>query len=193
MSDIFGSYWYGIFSTQEKQTLLCPSLYLSPSSIEEHGDLAYIYRISYEEGEKKAHAFIAVYFSQDILNTLLRKNTTVIASVTYIVNKREALVSTSDKALSGIHFMTQEKLEDSIGAPGNFIALQTKEGAVYSGYYKIPNSDWYMVSILSSENLTKKGTSFVFYFLLLYFTFLLLVFFITYFLSRSIVDALILL
>lgn len=187
MSKIYGAYWYGIFSTQEEQTLLCPSLYLAPSAVENHGDLAYICKLPYLDDSKSPAAFVAVYFSQANVDTVLRKSITITDSVTYIINERDSLVSTSDKMLSGKYFMTQENLRKAIGAPGKFVSLTTTGGPVYSVYYTIPNSSWYMVSILSSTNVMEKGSHFVYMFLLLYFSFLLLAFIFTSFLSRSIV------
>lgn len=187
MSKIYGAYWYGIFSTQNEQTLLCPSLYLAPSAVENHGELAYICELPYLNDKNSPAAYVAIYFSQDNVDTVLRKSITITDSVTYIINERDSLVSTSDKMLSGKYFMTQENLREAIGAPGKFVSFTTTGGPVYSVYYMIPNSNWYMVSILSSTNVMEKGSHFVYMFLSLFFLFLFLAFIFTSFLSRSIV------
>ncbi|MCC8161708.1 MAG: hypothetical protein LIO86_00715, partial [Lachnospiraceae bacterium] len=112
LSEVTGTYWYGIFSSRNLSTLLCPSLYLSVTEETNLGDLAYITQIySGVEGE----VYLAVYFSQDELASILSANATTDNSAYYILNERDVVVSTSDSSLSGAYYMSNDALSELVG------------------------------------------------------------------------------
>ncbi|MCD8249500.1 MAG: hypothetical protein LUC60_06570 [Lachnospiraceae bacterium] len=93
LSEVTGTYWYGIFSSRNLSSLLCPALYLSVTEETTRGDLAYITQVySGVEGE----VYLAVYFSQDELASILSANATTDNSAYYILNERDVVVSASD-------------------------------------------------------------------------------------------------
>jgi len=187
-SKMYSTLWYGTLSLMEEPDLFCPSIYLSPSEINNNGDLAYIYKIPYADNEEHIAAYVVVYFSQDRIDSILRKDITVTNSATYIVNEHDHPVSTSDANLSGAYFKNLNTLQDIIGAPGKFETYTFIDDNIYIGYRPIANTDWYMVSVLPKSSLMQKGNKLVFQFLGLYLLFLVLAFIMAVWLSNSIVK-----
>ncbi|MCD8363700.1 MAG: sensor histidine kinase [Lachnospiraceae bacterium] len=183
LSEVTGTYWYGIFSSRSISTLLCPSLYLSVTEEAGRGDLAYITQIySGVEGE----VYLAIYFSQDKLASILSANANTDNSAYYILNERDVVVSTSDASLSGAYYMSNETLSELVGGVNIYTTRSYLSDNIYVGYYSIPDTDWHLVSILSSTSLVQKGRNLVLQFIVLYIAFFLLAFAISIFLSRSI-------
>lgn len=183
LSEVTGTYWYGIFSSSNFSTLLCPGLYLSVTEETTRGDLAYITQVySGMEGE----VYLAVYFSQDELASILSANATTDNSAYYILNERDVVVSTSDASLSGAYYMSNDALSELVGGVNIYTTRAYLSDNIYVGYYSIPDTDWHLVSILSSTSLVQKGRNLVIQFIALYIAFFLLAFAFSIFLSRSI-------
>ncbi len=183
LSTISGSYWYGIFSANNISTLLCPSVYLSVTEEETRGDLAYITQISSESGRE---IYLAVYFSSDQLSSLLVTNNNLENSAAYILNSRDDLISTSDSKLSGGYYMSNDTLSTLVGGINFFTTKTYLSDSIYVGYFSIPNTDWYLVSILSASSLIHRGQVLVFQFLGIYVAFFILALIFSIFLSHSI-------
>ena len=188
LSKVYGTYWYGIFSSKDITSLLCPRLYLSPTENNDSGDMAYINRISLTGDDKDFVVYVAVYFSQDKFDAILKKNISLSKGASYIINERDTLVSTSDKALSGAYFMTNKDLEDTIGNAKKYSTKSYLGESFYVGYYKIGKSDWRLVSILPVADLIGKGKLIVYLFFGFYIVFSLVAFAISMLLSNSIVH-----
>lgn len=186
ISAISSTYWYGIYSTDTKlKDLLCPPLYLSPAETRESGELAYISKITYANSNK-ASAYVAVYFRQKDIDNILQEDMTVPNSATYIINERDALVSTSNATLAAAYFMNRKELTEKIGATNHFIIHPFINEEIYIGYYTIANTDWDMVSVLSVNSLKGMGNTLVVQFVMIYGFFLILALAIALLLSRSI-------
>ncbi len=183
LSNIMGTYWYGIFSSRDTEALLCPSLYLSVSEEENRGNLAYIRRL---DTKSRPEVYLAVYFSQDRLNTTLGANVSTDKSATYILNERDTVVASSSPALSGAYYMSNTTLQNLVGGVNQYSTRSYLKDSIYVGYYSISDTDWHLVSILSSESLVRKGNSLVLQFISIYVLFFILAMIISIFLSRSI-------
>ncbi|MCD8221290.1 MAG: sensor histidine kinase [Clostridiales bacterium] len=185
LSTVTGTYWYGIFSSTSADSLLCPSLYLSVTEDTTRGQLAYITRLySGTEGQ----AYLAVYFSQDRLSSILSDNMNTDNSACYILNDRDVVVSVSDSSLSGAYYMSNETLSELVGGVNIYTTRAYLSDNIYVGYYSIPDTDWHLVSILSSAGLVKKGRTLVFQFIGMYIAFFILAFLFSVLLSRSISE-----
>ncbi|MCD8370889.1 MAG: sensor histidine kinase [Clostridiales bacterium] len=183
LSGVTGTYWYGIFSSGSTASLLCPSLYLSVTEDTTRGELAYITRLySGMEGE----AYLAVYFSQDRLSSILSANMNTDNSASYVLNDRDVVVSVSDSSLSGAYYMSNKALSELVGGVNIYTTRAYLNDSIYVGYYSIPDTDWHLVSILSSTGLVKKGRALVFQFIVMYIAFFILAFLFSVLLSRSI-------
>ncbi len=186
MENAKGTYWYGIFSGTLASTLYCPSFYLSPRETDTLGDMALIQRIPYESDSSHTAAYLVIYFSQDSVDNTLVQDISINNSVTYIVNRRSALVATSDKTLSGTYFMDYPTLTDSIGEPDTFVIRNVLKKLVYTSYYPIRGTDWYLVSVIPAAPLMEKGTGFLARFLGVYLLFMTIAFILAMAISRSV-------
>ncbi len=183
LSTVSGSYWYGIFSANNISDLLCPSIYLSVTEEETRGDLAYITQLSSADGRE---VYLAVYFSGDDLSSLLVTNSSLENSAAYIINSRDDVISTSDSKLSGGYYMSNDTLSTLVGGINFFTTKTYLSDSIYVGYFSIPNTDWYLVSILSASSLIHKGQVLVFQFIGIYVAFFILALIFSINLSHSI-------
>ncbi len=191
ISDVYGTYWYGIFGSKNITTLLCPRLYLSPTENKELGDMAYINRINFKSDDMEYAVFVAIYFSQEEFDNILKQNINISKGASYLINDRDAVVSTSDKALSGAYYMTNEELEMTIGNANKYSTKTYLGESFYVGYYNIGNTDWRLVSILPVFDLMSKGKLIVYLFFGFYLVFSMVAFAISMMLSNSIVKRII--
>lgn len=183
LSEVTSTYWYGIFSTEQSSSLFCPSLYLSVTEEEKRGDLAYITVL---DTELEKEIYLAIYFSEEELNSILSDNINTENSAAYIINERDGVVASSSTALSGAYYMSNDDLLDLVGGINLYSTKSYQEDNVYVGYYTIDNTDWHLVSVLSSASLLKKGNNLVFQFVGIYILFFILALLIAISLSNSI-------
>ena len=183
LNTVTATYWYGIFYTSGEDSLFCPDLYLSVTEAEEKGDLAYIRRLKSTAGSE---IYLAIYFSQDELSSILADNVTTDNSATYIINERDTVVSSSSSALSGAYYMSNDDLEELTGGVNMYTTRSYREDSIYVGYYEIEGTQWHLVSILSADSLTRKGNMLVLQFVGIYLLFFLMALCIAILLSRSI-------
>lgn len=187
MSESKGTYWNGIFSSTDKTTLFCPSIYLSPSEISSYGELAIIHKVAAGGNASNKCAYIALYFSQDILDSILLQDLPFTNSVIYIMNERDSIVSTSNSALSGLYYLPYDKVPSSIPSTYRFETLQIVGDKVYMGYKQISGTDWYMLTAIPANNVFEDGRVLLFQFIALYIMTLLIGCVIALLLSSSII------
>ena len=186
LDNIRSTYWYGIFQgSPAMSTLLCPSFYLGHYEIENYGDLAYVTKDSIDNNGEHIPCYIVTYFSNNYFTKLLQDNITSNKNVAYLVNSRDNLVATSDPYLYGTYPFSSDEIRENIMSSNNFITKTVLGQKVYSGFYRIKNTDWYMVAVMPVDPIMKKSTSMICNFLLIYVGFLLLAFIIASRLSRS--------
>ena len=175
ISQAKGTYWYGIFQgNRENQEMFCPSFYLGSQEKKNYGDMAYICPLSLYYHSNAYKAYLAVYFSDSKLNSILYDNLYLEGSVSYIVNERDAIVSTSDQSLSGIYRLDYDTIKESFMSSNNFIERNILDTKVYAGFYSISNTDWFMVTILPAPPLIHESNHLMLQIALLYAVFLVL-------------------
>ena len=175
ISQAKGTYWYGIFQgNRENQEMFCPSFYLGSQEKKNYGDMAYICPLSLYYHSNAYKAYLAVYFSDSKLNSILSDNLSLEGSVSYIVNERDAIVATSDQSLSGIYRLDYDTIKDSFMSSNNFIERNILDTKVYAGFYSISNTDWFMVTILPAPPLIHESNHLMLQIALLYAGFLVL-------------------
>ena len=175
ISQAKGTYWYGIFQgNRENQEMFCPSLYLGSQEKKNYGDMAYICPLSLYYHSNAYKAYLAVYFSDSKLNSILSDNLSLEGSVSYIVNERDAIVATSDQSLSGIYRLDYDTIKESFMSSNNFIERNILDTKVYAGFYSISNTDWFMVTILPAPPLIHESNHLMLQIALLYAGFLVL-------------------
>ena len=164
-----GTYWHGIFSSNSKlKYLYCPSFYLSPYETKNLGTLAYIKRTTVNIKNTKKPCYLAMYYSDRILNKILSKNISDDLGVAYLINERDSIVATSNKALSGVYHFDYDTIQEYFMSSNNFIEKEILGKTVYAIFYNIRGPEWYMVVALSSEPIMNKAQSFMTIFLGIY-------------------------
>ena len=138
------------------------------------GDMAYICPLSLYYHSNAYKAYLAVYFSDSKLNSILSDNLSLEGSVSYIVNERDAIVATSDQSLSGIYRLDYDTIKESFMSSNNFIERNILDTKVYAGFYSISNTDWFMVTILPAPPLIHESNHLMLQIALLYAGFLVL-------------------
>lgn len=175
LSQAKGTYWYGIFQgNRNTQEMFCPSFYLGSREKKNYGDMAYICPLSLYYHSTAYKAYLAVYYSDDKLTSILSDNLSLEGSVSYIVNERDAIVATSDLSLSGIYQLDYDTIKASFMSSNNFIERNILDTKVYAGFYSISNTDWFMVTVLPSPPLIHASNRLMIQIALIYAVFLVL-------------------
>lgn len=186
LDNIRSTHWYGIFQGSPAiANLLCPSFYLGHYEIENYGNLAYVTRDSINNNGEYIPCYIVTYFSDSYFTKLLQDNITSTENVAYLVNSRDNLVATSNSFLYGTYPFSSDEIRENIMSSNNFITKTVLGKKVYAGFYRIKNTDWYMVAVMPADPIMKKSTHIICNFLLIYIAFLLIVFIIASRLSHS--------
>ena len=191
LSQAKGTYWYGIFQgNRNTQEMFCPSFYLGPREKKNYGDMAYICPLSLYYHSTAYKAYLAVYYSDDKLTSILSDNLSLEGSVSYIVNERDAIVATSDLSLSGIYQLDYDTIKASFMSSNNFIERNILDTKVYAGFYSISNTDWFMVTVLPSPPLIHESNRLMIQIALIYAVFLVLALIFANILAHSITGRL---
>ena len=191
LSQAKGTYWYGIFQgNRNAQEMFCPSFYLGSREKKNYGDMAYICPLSLYYHSTAYKAYLAVYYSDDKLTSILSDNLSLEGSVSYIVNERDAIVATSDPSLSGIYQLDYDTIKASFMSSNNFIERNILDTKVYAGFYSISNTDWFMVTVLPSPPLIHASNRLMIQIALIYAVFLVLALIIANVLAHSITGRL---
>jgi two-component system sensor histidine kinase YesM len=168
--------------------LVCPSLYLSPSENKNYGELAIIRKVNFINNGANTAAYVAVYFSKSNIDFILGKDLSISDSSTYIINERNAIVSTSNSSLSGKYILNYETAQTELTQTNNFITMNLGVEKVYVGYKEIPKTDWYMISVIPTNNTLFKTRNLIYELIGAYMIFLGMAFCIALLLSNSIVK-----
>ena len=191
LSQAKGTYWYGIFQgNRNTQEMFCPSFYLGPREKKNYGDMAYICPLSLYYHSTAYKAYLAVYYSDDKLTSILSDNLSLEGSVSYIVNERDAIVATSDLSLSGIYQLDYDTIKASFMSSNNFIERNILDTKVYAGFYSISSTGWFMVTVLPSPPLIHESNRLMIQIALIYAVFLVLALIFANILAHSITGRL---
>ena len=188
MDQAKGRYWYGIFQGTGQSELFCPAFYLGSREREKFGDMAYITSTTFYYQQKAYQAYVAVYFSSDQFDEILRDNLTLAGSVSYIMNDRNAMVASSNDSFAGIYWLDYDTIEDSFMSSNNFIERNILDTKVYAGFYSIKQPGWFMVTVLPSEPLINQSNFLMLEYMLMYLGILLFATVAAHILSHSITN-----
>lgn len=186
ISEAKGTYWYGIFQGNKAPKLYCPSAYLSNYEKENLGDTAYItYMTAYDHGEIYP-CYMAIYYSSDRYEQILKDNNTISTGVSYIINDREEIVATTDKALSATYRLEYYDIEESLLSSNNFISRDVLGSTVYVAFYYLPTTKWFIVTVIPEKPLIAQALIIILRFAAIVIIFMGLALFFSLFLARSI-------
>lgn len=182
-----GTYWHGIFQGSPRTaTLFCPTFYLSSSEASNYGKLAYIRRLRSNGGSY----YMALYFSEDRLTSLLQESLTTKDNLAYLINSRDNLVTASDSNQVGAYYLSYEAIREQLLSSNNFVKKIVLGKEIYAGFYSIRNTDWYMVISIPTEPIIRKSINLLTLVGILYLLIIFLSLYIAGLLSRSITNRL---
>ena len=147
------TYWHGIFSATPSASLHCPKFYLGNYEIENYDDCAYMIRRSWLVNRKFETCYLAVYYPSEIYSGLLSESITVDDSVSYIINEREAVIATTNEALSGLYHLDYYDIQALLMASNSFVRQDVSGGSVYAAFYYIEETRWFVVTVLPERQL----------------------------------------
>lgn len=158
ISSAKGTYWYGIFQGNPINTsLYCPSFYLGPTELKTLGNSAYItYTTLYYLGNAYP-CYIALYYSNSIIETLLKESAAPYNGISYIINDRNALIACSNQRLAGIYSFSYSDIQDALLSSNNFIEREVLGETVHVGFYYLKIPKWVIVTVLPQKALIQKG------------------------------------
>jgi two-component system sensor histidine kinase YesM len=170
ISEIENTYWYGIFASQELETLYAPEYYLSASERETLGNLAVIQKRVFTNANSSMTVFVAVYTYDDVLASPLQniELQTVEGIIAYIINSRDTVVAQTDETAYGTYAMTYADIAASIPYEGIFIQKDVIGISVFMTYRDIGDTDWRMAWIVPQASIMAEGQSIVFQFIVIY-------------------------
>lgn len=186
VSEVQTTYWRGIFAGTGLSSLHCPSFYLSSKEIEKYGDMAYISRKSLDLGGETYTCYAAYYYSSDLLLKILNDNLPANSSVSYIINDRDAIIATTNPALSSTYYLNYASIQESFMSSNSFLKREIMKEDIYAGMYNIKQSQWYMVVVIPSAPLVAQSRILMFLYIFLYLACILVALLIAVVLSRSI-------
>lgn len=185
------TYWYGIFQgNPSTKALFCPAFYLNSYETNNYGDMAYITKANMNYNSENYSCFLVVYFSSEQFTKLLQTDSSSDDSVAYLLNYRNNIIATSNGALSGTYHFDADEVQDTFMYSNNFITKEVAGETVYAGFYRIRNTDWYMIVAMPAKPLITKGLRIISGFIVIYLLCIIAASLIAAFLSRSITNRL---
>jgi len=185
---IRNTYWYGIFTGRDIDTLFAPEYYLSTVERSEYGSLAVIRKEVFTVNGEQTTVFVAVYTHDDILVTPIRDigMDSVEGIISFILNSRDTVVAQTDETAYGIYAMTFEDIALHIPDEGVFIQRDVAGTDVFMTYRDIESTDWRMAWIVPQASIMAQSSHVVLQFLIIYIVMSVLVLLIGIFQSNTI-------
>ena len=163
-----GTYWHGIFTSDQVSMLYCPRLYLSEEEINHYGDCAYVLRTSTTTGEHTYPAYVALYYSSDIYAQIMEEGIAVKDSVSYIVNERNATIASTDSKLTGMYYQYYEDLQDYLMSSNSFVEKSIAGKKVYLAINYMKKQNWFMVTVMPEKSMVSIANNTAFAFAAIY-------------------------
>lgn len=187
MSQITSTYWYGIFYSSHPASLYCPPFYLGEGEREDLGDCAFIRPLYIRDYTGKSiKAYMAVYFSSDLLSRIMKENLSSTESLSYIANSRDAIITSTDSALSGLYYMDYDSIRSNLFSTNGMMEREVVGQKVYLNCYYITPSEWVLVTVTPSGPLASQANRVLINIIVLWAVVVALGIFLAYILSRRI-------
>ncbi|MDO4518731.1 MAG: histidine kinase [Eubacteriales bacterium] len=183
------TYWRGILhGNSGLKELHCPPSYLGEQERKSYGDHSYVRRTTLYYQGHAVDAYIVCYYSGSSLYSILQRNLLLEKSVSYILNRRNDVIISSDDTLTGTYLLDYKTVEESFMSSNNFVVRQILNNEVYAGFYSINEANWFMVTVLPSRPMIHQGNIIILQIFLIYIAILILAIFLANALSRSITN-----
>ena len=184
------TYWNGIFSGTGLSTLHCPEFYLSREEINNYGNMSYTVKKVISVDGISRDCYVSFYYSTDAFLEILNDNLSTDRNVAYIINDRDAIVATTNAALSSTYYLNYETIQDSFMSSNNFLKKNVLNEDIYAGMYNIKQSGWYMVVVILSRPLINTSNIIMIQYILLFLFCIIIALFIALSLSKPITNRL---
>ena len=113
-------------------------------------------------------AYVAAYWPDSVLNGILSDNLTLENSVSYIINDRDSIVSSSDEQLSGTYWLSYKAISDSFLSSMYLVPRTILGKKLYVCFYSIRDPGWYMVTVLPEAPMIRKGNQIMLRLIMIY-------------------------
>jgi len=189
ISEIRNTYWYGIFASQDIDTLFAPEYYLSGLERTDYGSLAVIRKQVFMYDDNQVTVFVAVYTYNDVLVSPIRdiELESVEGIISYVIDQRDTVVAQTDETAYGTYAMSYEDIAQSIPAEGVFIQKEVAGTSVFITYRDIGSTGWRMAWIVPHASIMAQSRHVIFQFGLFYLLMAILVLIIGILISNTIV------
>jgi len=169
-SAIRNTYWYGIFSGQETDTLFAPEYFLSVAERSAYGSLAVIRKQEFAVDGGMKTVFVAVYTFDEILVAPIRDIglDTVEGIISFILNSRDTVVAQTDGTAYGTYAMNYRDIALHIPDEGVFIQREVAGTSVFMTYRDIGSTDWRMAWIVPQASIMAQSRHVIFQFAVIY-------------------------
>ncbi|MCR5053920.1 MAG: histidine kinase, partial [Lachnospiraceae bacterium] len=117
-----------------------------------------------------APSYLVLYFSQDNLKTILEQDVATHQGVSYILNERESVVSSSNIDLVGAYLMPYSTVRSLSNSDEGYTEMVIMGETVYTAGYRLGDSDWYMVTAMPAEPILARGRGIIINLGIIYFT-----------------------
>ena len=158
MSAVKGTYWYGIISNSPAATLFCPPRYLGIKESRMYADCSYVSATRINDAEYGSmETYLVLYFPSDILKEILEENLTQPESVSYVVNEKDEMVTSTDAVAAGIYYMDYHDIQTTLMSSNGFLEREVLGEKVYVSSFLLPHADWYLVTVIPEAPLEKQA------------------------------------
>ena len=157
VSEIRNTFWYGMFTARDLDTLFAPDYYLSAEERASYGSLAVIRKQDFVVDGSRITVFVAVYTYNDILVTPIRDIglDTVEGIISFVLNSRDTVVAQTDETAYGTYAMSYDNIALHITDEGDFIQREVAGTSVFMTYRDIASTgaDWRMAWIVPQASI----------------------------------------
>ena len=169
LSQVKGTYWYGVLSATRRNDFFCPPRYLGIREREQNADCSYVSTTRVNDTELGSLVtYLVLYFSSDRLRDILAEHLTHSDSVSYIADDNDETVTSTDSARAGIYYMNYDTIRTSLMSSNGFLERKVLGETVYVSYFYLAAADWYLVSVTPDAPLARQSRSLLFSFIVLY-------------------------
>lgn len=147
LSEIKGTYWYGIFQGTGVKALHCPPFYLGEREADKNGDCAYIVSASIRDRNHTYPCYVSIYYDSAVLEEIMQQTTVFKDSVSYIINERDAVIASTDDYLTGMYYISYEDISSNLMSSNNFLEQSVLGEKVYVSFNAIEKAEWFLVTV----------------------------------------------
>ena len=167
LSEVKGTYWYGIFQGSRMKSLYCPPFYLGDKEAQKNGDCAYIVSTNIRDRQNTYPCYVAVYYESEALEKIMNEAITFADSVSYIINERDAVIASTDDYLTGMYYINYEDISSNLMSSNNFVERNILGEKLYVSFNTIEQTGWFMVTITPGKALVNHTSTVLLQFILI--------------------------